>query len=50
MGATVHTFLISLTVRLIDLLPPSVRGELDAWSHRVARKRAQQRHQRRQQG
>lgn len=40
MGATVHTSLVSL---FVQALPRPVLGLLDAWSYRVARRRARQR-------
>jgi hypothetical protein len=40
MGATVHPSLVSLIVRQ---LPRPLLSALDAWSHRVARRRAAER-------
>ena len=40
MGAGIHTFLISLTLRIVRLLPRQAHDALDAWSRRVARERA----------
>jgi hypothetical protein len=40
MPGTLHGRLIGLISRAIQLLPRSVRGALDAWSQRVARRRA----------
>lgn len=46
MGATVHTSLVS---QLVHFLPRPLLGALDAWSHRVARRRAALRQQKWQQ-
>ena len=43
--ARVHGFLIDLLARMVRLLPRSVHSALDAWSSRVARKRALRRQQ-----
>ena len=40
MGATVQTSLVS---QFVQVLPRPVLGLLDAWSHRVAQRRARQR-------
>lgn len=40
MGVTFYTALVS---QLLHLLPVSVLGMLDAWSHRVAQRRALER-------
>jgi hypothetical protein len=42
MGASVQTSLVS---QLVQILPGPILGALDAWSHRVARRRAEQRQQ-----
>ena len=42
MGASVQSSLVS---QVIQFLPGSILGVLDAWSHRVARRRARQRQQ-----
>lgn len=42
MGAAVHGSLVS---QLLQVLPGPLLSVLDAWSHRVARRRAQQRQQ-----
>lgn len=39
----IHNFLIGITTQAIGLLPRRVHGALDAWSRRVARKRAARR-------
>ena len=46
MAAIVHTGLIS---QIVKALPRPVLGALDAWSHRVAQRRAEQRIRRWQQ-
>jgi hypothetical protein len=38
--AVIHTFLVGLTAQAIHLLPRPLHGALDAWSRRLARKRA----------
>lgn len=43
MGATVHTN--TLVSQIVQALPAPLLNLLDAWSHRVARRRAQQRQQ-----
>lgn len=40
MPGRVHGFLVDLVARLVHLLPRSAHSALDAWSLRVARKRA----------
>jgi hypothetical protein len=42
---TVHTLLVTLTFRVIQLLPRPVRAALDGWSQRVAHRRALRRQQ-----
>ena len=44
--ARIHGFLVGVIARVIHLLPPSMRGRLDAW----ARQRAHERALRRQRG
>jgi hypothetical protein len=39
----IHTFLVSLALRVVHLLPRRAHEALDAWSRRVARERALQR-------
>ena len=41
--AAIHTFLVGITAQAIQFLPRGVHGALDAWSRRIARKRALQR-------
>jgi hypothetical protein len=41
--AVIHTFLVGVTAQAIRILPRGVHTALDAWSRRVARKRALQR-------
>lgn len=42
----IHTFLIALALRVVQLLPRRAHEALDAWSRRVARDRALQRQRR----
>jgi hypothetical protein len=43
MGGTVHSTLLGQVLRV---LPRPLLGALDAWSHRIAQRRARQRQQR----
>ena len=45
MPATLHNTLILLAHQVVRSLPAPVLGALDAWSHRVARRRALTRQQ-----
>jgi len=45
MTASLHNTLILLASQMVRSLPAPVLGALDAWSHRVARRRALKRQQ-----
>jgi hypothetical protein len=49
MTAGLHATLLGLVLHALRLLPGSLRGALDAWSHRVARRRALERQRKWQQ-
>ena len=41
----IHSFLVGLVARLTRLLPQRMHGALDAWSRRIAQRRALRRQQ-----